>query len=123
MKGKGNIFYTYDAAGDKLTKQTVDSIAGMATTTLYLDGFQYQRRTSLINITGGADTLQFVGHEEGRARWAFQKFLSGDSAYSWQYDFVERDHLGDTRVLLSQEKDVYSGHDDPGFRDVDPPAK
>jgi len=106
MKGKGNIFYTYDATGAKLVKQTIDSMAGMATTTLYLDGFQYQRRTTLTNTTGGVDTLQFVGHEEGRARWAFQKFLNGDSAYSWQYDFVERDHLGNTRVLLSQEKDT-----------------
>jgi RHS repeat-associated protein len=106
MKGKGNILYTYDAAGDKLTKQVVDSVAGMATTTLYLDGFQYQRRTPLSTPTGGTDTLQFVGHEEGRARWAFQKFTNGDSAYSWQYDFVEKDHLGNTRVLLSQEKDT-----------------
>ncbi len=118
MKGKGNIFYTYDAAGDKLTKQTVDSVARMATTTLYLDGFQYQRRTTLTNTTGGVDTLQFVGHEEGRARWAFQKFLNGDSAYSWQYDFVERDHLGNTRVLLSQEKDTaqYMATMEPAYR-------
>ena len=117
MKGKGNVFYTYDATGDKLTKQTVDSVAGLATTTLYLDGFQYQRRTTLTNTTGGVDTLQFVGHEEGRARWAFQKFLNGDSAYSWQYDFVERDHLGNTRVLLSQEKDTaqYMATMEPAF--------
>jgi RHS repeat-associated protein len=106
MKGEGNIFYTYDAGGNKLTKQTVDSVAGMATTTLYLDGFQYQRRTTLTNTTGGVDTLQFVGHEEGRARWAFLKFLNGDSTYAWEYDFVERDHLGNSRVLLSQEKDT-----------------
>jgi hypothetical protein len=51
MKGKGNIFYTYDAAGNKLTKQTVDSAASVSTTTLYLDGFQYQRRTSLMSAT------------------------------------------------------------------------
>lgn len=106
MKGKGNIFYTYDAAGNKLTKQTVDSAASTATTTLYLDGFQYQRRTAVTNTTGGTDTLEFVGHEEGRARWAFQKYVNGDSAYSWQYDFYERDHLGNTRVMLTQEKDT-----------------
>jgi len=106
FKGKGSIFYQYDAAGGKLQKQTIDSAAGIATTTLYLDGFQYQRRTSLTNTTGGTDTLQFLGHEEGRARWAFHKHLAGDSAYSWEYDFYEKDHLGDTRVLLSQEKDT-----------------
>ncbi|HWB94167.1 MAG TPA: RHS repeat-associated core domain-containing protein, partial [Puia sp.] len=106
MAGKGNIFYTYDAAGNKLTKQTVDSAARVVTTTLYLDGFQYQRRTSLVNTTGGSDTLQFVDHEEGRARWAFHRYLAGDSAYGWEYDFYEKDHLGNTRVLLSQEKDT-----------------
>lgn len=104
--GKGNIYYTYDAAGNKLTKQTVDSTAGLVTTALYLDGFQYQRRAPLNNSTAGIDTLQFMGQEEGRARWAFQKFLNGDSTYSWQYDFAEKDHLGNSRVLLTQEKDT-----------------
>lgn len=118
MRRKGNIIYTYDAAGNKLTKQIVDSAAAVATTTLYLDGFLYQRSTSLTNTTGGTDTLQFVGNEEGRARWAFQKFVNGDSAYCWQYDFYERDHLGNTRVLLTQEKDTaqYVATMEPAFR-------
>ena len=54
----------------------------------------------------GVDTLQFLGYEEGRARWAFLKHLAGDSTYGWEYDFVEKDHLGNTRVLLTQEKDT-----------------
>jgi RHS repeat-associated protein len=121
MKGKGNIFYTYDAGGNKLLKQTIDSAAGLATTTLYLDGFQYQRRTPIASPSTGTDTLQFVEQEEGRARWAFQKFLNGDSAYSWQYDFVEKDHLGNTRVLLSQEKDTaqYVATMEPAFRSTE----
>lgn len=106
MYGKGNILYTYDAAGTKLAKQVIDSTAGIATTTLFLDGFQYQRRTPMASPSGGVDTLQFAGHEEGRARWAFHKYVNGDSAYGWEYDFYERDHLGNTRVLLSQEKDT-----------------
>ncbi len=106
MKGEGNIIYTYDASGNKLQKQTIDSTSGLATTTLYLDGFQYQRRSPISNVSAGTDTLQFVGHEEGRARWAFHKYLNGDSAYKWEYDFYERDHLGNTRVLLTQDKDT-----------------
>ena len=106
MKGKGNIVYTYDAGGNKILKQTADSTLGLSTTTLYLDGFQYQRRTAINNTTGGMDTLQFAGHEEGRARWAFHKYLNGDSAYAWEYDFYEKDHLGNTRILLTQEKDT-----------------
>ena len=52
------------------------------------------------------DPHEWEGHEEGRARWAFHKYVSGDSAYGWEYDFVEKDHLGNTRVLLTQEKDT-----------------
>jgi RHS repeat-associated protein len=108
MQGKGNIRYTYDATGNKLQKRVIDSVSGLATTTLYLDGFQYQRRTPIGNLSAGTDTLQFVGHEEGRARWAYHKYTNGDSAYAWEYDFTEKDHLGNTRVLLTQEKDTAS---------------
>ena len=31
--------------------------------------------------------------------------MNGTSAYGWEYDFAERDHLGNERVLLTQEKD------------------
>ncbi|HLZ86603.1 MAG TPA: RHS repeat-associated core domain-containing protein, partial [Puia sp.] len=106
MNTKGNILYTYDAAGNKLQKQVIDSTSNVATTTLYLDGFQYQRRTPLSTPSIGVDTLQFMGHEEGRARWAFHKYTNGDSAYAWEYDFMEKDHLGNTRVLLTQQKDT-----------------
>jgi RHS repeat-associated protein len=106
FNGKGNIVYTYDAGGNKLQKQTIDSVAGMATTTLYLDGFQYQRRTPIASLSGGTDTLQFMSEGEGRVRWAYHKHLAGDSAYAWEYDFMEKDHLGNTRVLLTQERDT-----------------
>lgn len=106
MSGKGNILYTYDAAGNKLKKEVVDSLSGLATTTLYLDGLQYQRRSPVASASAGVDTLQFMSHEEGRARWAYHKHLLGDTLYAWEYDFVEKDHLGNTRVLLTQEKDT-----------------
>jgi len=107
MKGKGNIVYTYDAAGDKILKTTTDSTAGLTTSTLYLDGFEYQRRAPITSPATGFDTLQFVAHEEGRARWAYHIYTGTvPPAYGWEYDFSERDHLGNTRVLLSQEKDT-----------------
>lgn len=118
IKTKGDILYTYDAGGNKLVKQTLDSTSALATTTLYLDGFQYQRRTPLNALVGGTDTLQFAAHEEGRARWAFLRHLAGDSTYAWVYDFAEKDHLSDTRVLLSQETDttLYVATMEPQFR-------
>jgi RHS repeat-associated protein len=106
MKGKGNILYTYDAAGEKIRKVVVDSVSGLATTTLYLGEFQYQRRSPIANLTAGTDTLQQLAHEEGRIRWALQHYTTGDSAYHWQYDFFEKDHLGNTRIVLTQEKDT-----------------
>ena len=106
VKGKGNINYVYDANGNKYKKVTADSLAGHSTTTLYVDGFVYQQSDTINNPGGGVDTLQFMGHEEGRARWAFHRLQAGQTYYGWEYDFYERDHLGNTRVLLSQEKDT-----------------
>src|SRR6185437_3947839 len=105
MMGKGNILYTYDALGNKLVKTIVDSVSGLATTTLYMDEFQYQQRSSIAHPGSAIDTLQQLGHDDGRARWAFHKYMNGDSAYTWEYDLFEKDHLGNTRVILTTEKD------------------
>jgi RHS repeat-associated protein len=106
IKGKGNITYTYDASGAKYVKYTTDSISRHSTTIRYLGGLVYQQVDTISNLGTNPDTLQFVGHEEGRARLAFHKYLNGTSAYRWEYDFIEKDHLGNTRVLLTQEKDT-----------------
>ena len=93
VTGKGTITYTYDAAGTKLKKTTVEG--AKTTTTLYISNFVYQN-----------DTLQFIGHEEGRARWAFHKYLNGTTAYKFEYDYFLKDHLGNTRMVLTQQKDT-----------------
>ncbi|MHA4811759.1 DUF6443 domain-containing protein [Flavitalea flava] len=106
IKGKGNIIYTYDASGNKWKKVVMDSLAKHASTTLYIEGFVYQHNDTITSPASGIDTLQFMAHEEGRARWAFHKYTTVPSAYGWEYDFMEKDHLGNTRVLLSQQKDT-----------------
>ena len=97
IRGKGVISYVYDATGAKLQKTTLDSTVTpvKTTTTSYIGNFVY-----------ASDTLQFMGEEEGRARWAFHKYTTGTTAYGFEYDFFERDHLGNTRVVLSQQKDT-----------------
>ncbi len=50
--------------------------------------------------------MQFIAHEEGRVRWAFHKYTNGTTAYGYEYDFFEKDHLGNTRMVLTQEKDT-----------------
>ena len=107
--GKGYIKYVYDAAGGKLAKTTVDNPAGKATVTTYLGGGVYQRSAAIPtggNPVGGTDTLQFIGHEEGRARWAYHTYINGTKAYKLEYDFFEKDHLGNTRMVLTQERDT-----------------
>jgi RHS repeat-associated protein len=106
MNAEGNITYTYDAAGEKLAKLTTDSTSKHTTTTLYIAAFVYQQRDTLSSPGGGIDTLQFISHEEGRIRWAYQKYTTGATGYKYVYDFFEKDHLGNTRMVLTQEKDT-----------------
>jgi RHS repeat-associated protein len=95
VTNKGTITYTYDAAGNKLAKTTVDNTISKTTTTKYINGIVYQN-----------DTLQFIPQEEGRARWAFHKYTNGTSGYGFEYDYFLKDHLGNVRMVLSQEKDT-----------------
>jgi RHS repeat-associated protein len=106
INGKGNITYTYDAGGNKLSKVVTDSLVRHTTTTIYLDGMVYQQTDTITNPTGGIDTLQFLLHEEGRARWAYHRWTNGTFGYKWEYDFFEKDHLGNTRAVLTQQKDT-----------------
>jgi RHS repeat-associated protein len=85
----GTITYTYDAAGNKLGK-TVAETGQPVKTTAYMAGFVYEN-----------DVLQFAGHEEGRAR--------PQTSGVFTYDYFVKDHLGNVRVMLTQEQktDVY----------------
>ncbi|MFN8291994.1 MAG: DUF6443 domain-containing protein [Chitinophagaceae bacterium] len=85
---KGTISYTYDAAGNKLQKTTVEGAT--TTITLYAAGAVYQN-----------DTLQFLAHEEGRVRF---KPAAGAIPASLQYDYMLKDHLGNVRVTLTEEQ-------------------
>lgn len=93
VPGKGTIEYTYDASGNKLQKKVTEGTK--ITTTDYLSGFVYNN-----------NELQFTGHEEGRVRYAKKYFLSGDSAYTWQYDYFYKDHLGNIRAVVTEQKDT-----------------
>jgi RHS repeat-associated protein len=84
VTGKGTVKYMYDAAGNKLKKITAEG--AKITTTLYIGGMVYQN-----------DTLQFISHEEGRIRY---KAIGN----SFQYDYMIKDHLGNVRVVLTEEQ-------------------
>ncbi len=92
----GEITYTYDATGNKIAKEVNDIKGGNITSkTLYMGAFLYQN-----------DTLQSIATEEGRVREI------RDANYSltgYAYDYYIKDHLGNVRMILTDEQktDVY----------------
>ncbi len=111
ITGKGSISYTYDAAGNKLKKVTVDNTVSPAktTTTYYVAGFVYEQ------VNSNPVTLQFFGHEEGRIRKRMpitpeeiEMEANGDFDFYW-YDYMVKDHLGNVRMVLTDEQknDIY----------------
>jgi RHS repeat-associated protein len=105
---KGTITYIYDAAGTKLKKTTSDSIGNLVTVTTYIGPFQYQGTAARTGDITPADTLQFFGHEEGRVRVEADT-ADGTSFTSYKYDYFLKDHLGNTRMVLTDEQqtDMY----------------
>ena len=112
---KGTINYTYDAAGNKLKKvatefggtvrlSNIDYTTDVTTTTTYIAGFVYEKKiysNSDLASLGYADKLQFAGHEEGRIR--FNEAV-GTTAASMEYDYLLKDHLGNVRMVLTEEQ-------------------
>ncbi|MCO6497603.1 MAG: hypothetical protein J5I50_08065, partial [Chitinophagaceae bacterium] len=94
VTGKGTITYTYDAAGNKLKKVTVDNTVSPAktTTTLYVGGAVYEN-----------DTLQLIAHEEGRIRPVKD---ANNNITGFVYDYFLKDHLGNIRMVLTEQKDT-----------------
>lgn len=87
--GKGNVAYTYDAAGNKLRKIITDySGTGSIKKIDYIDGFVYQN-----------DSLVYFPHSEGRVRVLY----SAGQAPALVYDYFLSDHLGNTRMVLTEE--------------------
>ena len=101
--GKGNITYTYDAAGNKLQKTIVDKTISPNKTTNYYYAGDYIYRN---------DTLEFISHPEGRLRPAridtTQAITIANLKYI--YDYFLKDHLGSTRSVLTteQQTDIYA---------------
>jgi RHS repeat-associated protein len=96
ITGKGKITYAYDNLGNKLKKQVIDNtVTPVDTTTwLYIQNYIYKD-----------DTLQFFTHEQGRARVDTSAYSSSELT-KFDYDYFIKDHLGNIRMVLTDEKDT-----------------
>jgi RHS repeat-associated protein len=115
---KGTIRYVYDAKGNKLQKIVFEEnvsvsnnngsySTGVTTTTTYLGGAVYESKEYAIQELKSlayTDKLQFMGHEEGRVR-----YLPADKKYParYEYDYFIKDHLGNVRMVLTEQNDVH----------------
>ena len=109
---KGTITYTYDAAGTKLKKQTLETPTAangnktITTTTTYLNGMVYESKTTTPTNnpnTDYTDKLQFMGQEEGRIRALYANTQLPNTLTGLAYDYMLKDHLGNVRVVLTDE--------------------
>ncbi len=92
VTGKGSIQYLYDASGNKLRKIVTDNTGTLAkiTTTDYIGELVYRQ-----------DSLELISHEEGRIR---PVYVTG-SPVAYVYDYFIRDHLGNIRLVLTEQTD------------------
>lgn len=88
IDGRGSISYQYDAKGNKLKKTVVDNATSKTAITDYVSGFVYVQ-----------DSLQYMGHEEGRIRPAYAL----GQPVSYLYEYFEKDYLDNVRVVLGTE--------------------
>lgn len=88
---KGAIKYYYDALGNKLQKRTTDITSSLNTiVTNYIGEAVYQN-----------DTLKFFGTVDGVVR-------ANEAKTGWIYDYFLKDHLGNTRMLITDDYNVAS---------------
>gem|GEM_PF-1686753 len=89
LTSKGSIEYVYDAMGTKL-KKIVHENGKPDKTTLYIGPFIYED-----------NQLQLISHEEGRIRLTRN---ASNQPSGFTFDYFVKDHLGNTRVVLTQEQ-------------------
>ncbi|MFT3750325.1 MAG: DUF6443 domain-containing protein [Agriterribacter sp.] len=115
---KGTISYTHDDLGNKLKKITVENPSAangnrtITTTTLYLGGYVYESKTTSPadpNTPDYANRLLFAPMEEGRIRPQYNNASTPNTPTGFVYDYFIKDHLGNTRMVLTDEykQDIY----------------
>jgi RHS repeat-associated protein len=115
----GTITFSYDADGNKLSKQVNETGAtvngtstNITTTTTYIAGFVYQSlsySSSVLSSLNYTDKLQFFATQEGRVRAQYNNVSSPTTMTGLAFDYFLKDNLGNTRSVITEETetDVY----------------
>ncbi len=96
------ISFTYDATGKKWRKLVNDGV-NMPKVRDYIDGVEYTSNKGYPNYTSNV-SRDIINFSEGYIQYD----ASTTSNYSWQgwvYKYALKDHLGNTRVVLSDRND------------------
>ncbi|MBN8856769.1 MAG: hypothetical protein J0H29_00190, partial [Sphingobacteriales bacterium] len=115
---KGTISYTHDDLGNKLKKVTVENPSTangnhtITTTTTYLGSCVFESKTTSpadANSPDYTNRLQFIAQEEGRIRPQYTNASTPNTPTGFVYDYFIKDHLGNTRMVLTDEykQDIY----------------
>ncbi len=118
VPGKGTIDFVFSASGAKLQKKVTENNAtvnyqgtnyttNIITVNDYIDGFVYETKTysnASLSLLQYTSILQFFGHEEGRVRW--NQNPNGVTGGYFAFDYFIRDHLGNVRMVLTDEQQV-----------------
>lgn len=122
---KGTITYMYDGAGTKLKKVSTENSAtvnfngtnyttSITTTTMYMGGFVYESKAygnAALASLQYTDQLQFIAHEEGKIR-----LRTSDNTFQW--DYFLKDHLGNVRMVITEEDDNINQYEQLTFEDL-----
>ncbi|WP_188606998.1 DUF6443 domain-containing protein [Aquaticitalea lipolytica] len=91
IANQGNIVYTYDATGTKLSK-TVNPLFGTYQSTFYAGNYIYE-------TLAGNPILKFFNHAEG--------YVEPDGQGGYNYVYQYKDHLGNIRLSYSDLEGNY----------------
>lgn len=117
---KGTVSYTYEASGNKVKKIVTEKDVivnylgtnyktDIITTTSYMSASVYESKEYIDNSLTAleyVDRLQYFLHEEGRIRFEQPSTATCIAQpLRFAYDYFIKDHLGNTRAVLTEQKE------------------